>query len=347
MITFLIPSYQPNATLIELVQACLAHPVRVVVVDDGGQSAYQALFQALPPEVIVLTHPVNQGKGAALKTGFAYIQTHFGDEKDVIVTLDGDGQHRVADAMALALQARQLHKTILLGVRDFSAPQVPLKSRFGNKITRFITQFLLGFPISDTQTGLRAFTCDTLDFCLSIAQNRYDYEMNVLLNAKKAEIALKEHPIATVYIDNNASSHFNPIVDSLKIYAQIAKFAMVSLLSAGVDVALFALVYALLIDQVLIRVIVATVIARLCSSLFNYTLNKTVVFQSQSNHKQALIGYYTLVAAVLLSSASLVFILDMLTPINPVVIKIVVDGLLFVASFKIQRRVIFKEKSHE
>lgn len=343
MITFLIPSYQPNHTLIDLVHECVKHPIRVIVVDDGGQQPYKPIFDALPSSVILLTHEQNQGKGAALKTGFHYIKEHFSEEQGVVVTLDGDGQHKVSDALELAFETLKLEKTIMLGVRDFSQHDVPLKSALGNKLTRFITQFLIGSPISDTQTGLRAFTYDTLDFCLSIEQNRYEYEMNMLLGAKKHGIRLLEHPIETVYIDNNSASHFNPVLDSLKIYVQIAKFGLSSILSSVVDIGLFALVYATLKEELLFRVIIATVLARLVSSLFNYTLNKHMVFQSKGNTKQSLVYYYLLVVLVMLSSALLVYVFDVLIPISPVVIKIVVDGLLFFLSFNIQRKVIFKE----
>jgi dolichol-phosphate mannosyltransferase len=343
MITFLIPSYQPNHTLIDLVNECVQHPIRVIVVDDGGQAPFRPIFESLPAQVICLTHEVNQGKGAALKTGFQYILDHFSDERGVVVTLDGDGQHKVEDALALAKKTGQLEKAIMLGVRDFSSHDVPFKSRFGNKLTRFLTQFLIGFPISDTQTGLRAFTFDTLEFCLSIPENRYEYEMNMLLQAKKHNIHLLEHPIATVYIDNNAASHFNPVVDSLKIYLQIAKFALSSILSAVVDVSMFAFIYGLLKEDLLFRVIVATVLARIVSSMFNYTLNKTLVFQSKGDVSKSLMFYYILVVLVMLSSALLVYVFDVLIPISPIIIKVVVDGLLFFLSFNIQRRVIFKE----
>jgi glycosyltransferase involved in cell wall biosynthesis len=344
MITFLIPSYQPNHTLVDLVNECVKHPIRVVVVDDGGQSDYKPIFEALPQSVICLTHDVNQGKGAALKTGFKYIQEHFFDEQGVVVTLDGDGQHKVEDALACAQVALNKSKSIVLGVRDFSKEDVPLKSRLGNKLTRFITQFLIGAPISDTQTGLRAFTMDTIAFCLSITQNRYEYEMNMLLEAKKHGIKLLEHPIETVYIDNNSASHFNPILDSLKIYIQIAKFGLSSILSAVLDVSLFAMVYAYLQEDLLFRVIVATVIARIFSSFFNYTLNKTMVFNSKNNASKSFTYYYVLVLFIMLSSALLVYVFDVLIPISPVVIKIVVDGFLFFLSFNIQKHVIFKDE---
>jgi glycosyltransferase involved in cell wall biosynthesis len=343
MITFLIPSYQPNHTLIDLVNECVKHPIRVIVVDDGGQAAYKSIFEALPQSVICLTHEVNQGKGAALKTGFKYIQDHFSHEQGVVVTLDGDGQHKVDDALACAQVALNQSKSIVLGVRDFSCEDVPLKSRIGNKLTRFITQFLIGAPISDTQTGLRAFTMDTMPFCLSITQNRYEYEMTKLLEAKKHGIQLIEHPIETVYIDNNSASHFNPIFDSFKIYVQIAKFGLSSILSAILDVSVFAIVYANLKEDLLFRVIVATVIARVFSSIFNYTLNKTIVFNSKGNTTKSLTYYYVLVLFIMLSSALLVYVFDVLIPISPVLIKIVVDGFLFILSFNIQKRVIFKE----
>lgn len=342
MITFLIPSYQPNQTLIDLVQECIQHPVRIIVVDDGGQSTYAPIFSALPTDVIVLTHEENQGKGAALKTGFKYIKEHFSHEHGVVVTVDGDGQHKVSDALALAEHAMPLTSSIVLGVRDFSQEDVPFKSRFGNKITRFITQFLIGYPISDTQTGLRAFTLDTLDFCLSLEQNRYEYEMSMLLGAKKFKIKLHEHPIETVYIANNAASHFDPFSDSLKIYIQIGKFALSSILSSVIDVSMFAWLYASFQEDLLFRVIVATILARIVSSMFNYFMNKHVVFNSKDSGSRSFFYYYGLVVLVMLSSALLVYVFDVLIPISPVIIKVIVDGTLFFLSFNIQKKVIFK-----
>lgn len=342
MITVLIPSFQPNHTLIDLVHEFSQHNVRIVVVDDGGQSAYAPFFNALPQHVIVLNHAMNEGKGAALKTGFKYIKEHFSHEHGVVVTVDGDGQHKVSDALAVAQHALTLSSSIVLGVRDFSQEDVPFKSRFGNKLTRFITQFLIGYPISDTQTGLRAFTMDTLDFCLSIEQNRYEYEMSMLLGTKKFKIKLHEHPIATVYIENNAASHFNPFTDSLKIYVQIGKFALSSILSSVLDISIFAFVYASLKEDLLFRVIVATILARIVSSLFNYFVNKHVVFNAKESGSRSFFFYYGLVILVMLSSALLVYVFDVLIPISPVIIKVVVDGGLFFLSFNIQKKVIFK-----
>ena len=98
---------------------------------------------------------------------------------------------------------------------------IPLKSKFGNELTRLVYKLSTGIDIYDTQTGLRAFTYKLVDMMLDIEGNRYEYEMNVLLEAASSRIKMQEIEIQTIYENNNKGSHFHPIRDSLIIYRQI------------------------------------------------------------------------------------------------------------------------------
>ncbi len=117
--------------------------------------------------------------------------------------------------------------------------------RFGNTLTRVVFHFLSGGKIRDTQTGLRAFPAKLLPELLSLPGEQYEYEMMVLAHLSRQGHAPLETPIATVYIDGDRSSHFNSLLDSMRIYFMLLRFSTSSLISAGVDFAGFSLTVAL------------------------------------------------------------------------------------------------------
>ena len=216
----LIPSLSPDERLPRYVQELLAAGYgMVLVVDDGSRPEYQEIFEriALWEKCAVLHHEVNQGKGAALRTGLAYIQAHTAFRG--VVTADSDGQHTVPDTLKLTKSLTE-QKELLLGSRDFSlrSKNVPFKSRAGNRITSCLFRLLYGRWLPDTQTGLRAFGRELIDFCLSVSGDRFEYEMNQLILCAKKKIPMRAVSIETVYLDENKSSHFHPVRDAWRIY---------------------------------------------------------------------------------------------------------------------------------
>ena len=342
-ILVIIPAYQPNHRLIDLVNV-LAHDARVMqilVVNDGSSASCEPVFQEVSafPKTLVLTHPVNRGKGAALKT--ALTEALKAPLDTVAVTIDADGQHRPEDMFKVLDEAHHHPDALVLGARRFDLANVPLKSRLGNTITRAITSYLIGQRITDTQTGLRAFHRSTFESWIAIPGDRYEYEMNVLLAAGKLGIRLIEVPIETVYLDNNAASHFNPVLDSIRIYRRILRFSLSSLFSTGADLGLFTvLVYTLKVSD---PIFWATVLARAVSVNLNFTLNKTLVFRSQAAWSVALIKYYGLALIQMLASYLLVKGVYVLVDRQVVLIKIVVDFSLFFVSYWIQKHYIFTQ----
>ena len=217
----LIPALAPGAELIDYLQALSdAQLGQLVVVDDGSGPDYAPIFAlaAQIPGCTVLRHEQNRGKGDALKTGLRYFQElPDRSEYNGVVTADADGQHSVADVTALCRAMRD-ETGLWLGVRDFSLDHVPAKSRFGNKLTRSIFHIFYHVTISDTQTGLRGYPNCMTERLLGCPGSRYEYETKMLILCAEEHIPIHEVPIETIYLNDNASSHFNPIKDSYRIY---------------------------------------------------------------------------------------------------------------------------------
>ena len=288
----IIPAYQPDLNLVKLVRLVHAKSdLHIIVVDDGSDADKKVIFDKLEGLATVLSHEHNQGKGQALKTAYAYILERgtYGS----IVTADADGQHKIWDIFRVVNQSQEHPGTLILGARAFSG-KVPLRSAFGNKLTRFLFKQQTGVAVSDTQTGLRAFTTNLLPFMLEVDGQRYEYEMNVLLAASKS-FPIVEVPIETVYINDNEGSHFRPIRDGLMIYKDMFKFALSSLSSFIVDYLVYAFfLFVMMAVPISLRILLANGIARVTSSIFNYSTNKHLVFKNKDSVAKTGSGYFGL-----------------------------------------------------
>lgn len=334
----LIPAYKPTDSLVTLVQSLIesSEIYKVVLVDDGGGQVYDQIFKKLCEleKIDLFSHVVNLGKGRSIKSGLNYILAKYPNCTGV-VTADADGQHLPKDIISVA-RATSEDSTydIILGSRVFGS-DVPLRSRLGNLVTSKIFKFLVGLNVRDTQTGLRGFNPQTLLRLLTINGERYEYETNMLLEAKSQNWKLKEIPISTVYIENNKSSHFNPITDSMKIYFLIFRFLSSSLLSSSFDFALFAL-----FTQSSFPILNAMLLSRFISGWVNFYLNRNLVFKSHSSIYVALARYWSLVLAMGLLSSTIVTALGQFIP-NVLTAKLLVECVLFIASFSIQKEFVF------
>lgn len=355
-IAIVIPSLNPDEKLLEVVDAVLYKGFKtIIVVNDGSSSEYDKYFERIGKhkECTVLKHYKNLGKGRALKTAFNYFMNTY--PKYVgLITVDADNQHHIDDIVncAKALEANSFssnNNSLILGCRDFDSENVPNRSKLGNKITRSVFKILCGIKISDTQTGLRALPTELVTEFLDIDGERYEYETNMLIEAKQKKYNFQEIKIKTIYIEDNKSSHFNPIKDSIKIYLLIFKhlfrFGIIGGLSTIIDLGLFTLfMYWFRYLSPKEKILLSTLIARIFSSLFNYFSNSQVVFNNTSNKKVTMVKYYILAViqmsvsylAVLSISSSMLFLYS-------TAIKVLVDFALFIISFHIQREWVFKK----
>lgn len=335
--TVLIPAYKPSETLIHLVEELLRRGApRIVVVDDGGGAEFAPIFERLQtmPRCEVLRHAVNLGKGRALKTGLNHILLHHRDSAGV-VTCDADGQHSPEDVVRLGEQLAQSPRALLLGSRSF-AGDVPLRSRVGNLITRYVFYYVVGKKLTDTQSGLRGIPLSLIPELLRLSGEQYEYEMNMLMLAKERDVDIREVPISTIYLDNNLSSHFNPLFDSMKIYFVLLRYGFTSFLTALLDQLIFFIAF-----RSGVAVAPGIVLARLLSSIFNLSMNKTFVFQSRARLPGLILKYYTTMAVAGTIVYAMIQFLTESFGWGVITAKITVESVLFLATFVVQRDYVF------
>lgn len=217
-----IPSYMPNEKLIGLVDDLHSRGFTIVVVNDGSSPDKDVIFDAVSSKATVVHHDVNRGKGAAIKTGLKYIKKHH-PQPCVIVTADSDGQHLPDDIEKVCKNALAHPDFFIIGSRNVNIESPP-KSSFGNYVIRHIFYYVTLRTIHDTQSGLRAFSDSFLDRLILIKGDRYEYEMKVLLNLVKSHIPIAEVPVHTIYFDNNSSTHFRVMRDSLRILREVFRY---------------------------------------------------------------------------------------------------------------------------
>ena len=347
-VIIIIPAYRPDAKLVALAKELAAAGYGgIVVVDDGSGENSRAVFDAVRPLVdAILVHEVNRGKGAALKTAFAFIRCRY-PEAAAAVTVDADGQHRPADILAVARTAVRHPGALTVGVRAFSG-RVPLRSRFGNAWSRWTFFLLTRIWISDTQTGLRGIPAKFFRRMLCIPGSRYEYEMRMLADARNYDEEPVEVPIETVYLEGNASSHFHPVRDALRTQWALVMFCVSSVLAFAIDNGLFALAMAVMDRRGGSRgleVAAALAISRFVSANFNYFYNRFFVFHS--GRQGSFLRYWGLVAAIAALSCAGTELAASLFNVNGswvTFLKIAVDTLLFVLSYVVQKRWIFKNR---
>lgn len=352
-IPLIIPAYEPDERFIDLAKTLNDSKVdKVIVVDDGSGKEYQTVFgrveEILGNKCVMLSHDVNKGKGAALKTAFSYVIDYIPTAQGV-VTADSDGQHDVDSIISIQNALCSEKDKLILGVRRFDGESIPWKSRFGNTLTRSIFKYVSGREVTDTQTGLRGIPRTFLDEILNIEGDRFEYEMRMLLDCiEKHEFA--EVPIRTIYESkDNHQTHFNPVLDSIRIYrvlgAKFLRYIVSSLSSCVIDLTLFYL-FTILFKNSELCIMYSTISARVLSATYNCIFNYKIVFDSRTRMRSAVIRYTLLAIVQMLTSGALVTVaVRILLFVPKVIVKAVVDTALFFVSYKIQQKYVFGESN--
>ena len=342
-VSVIIPSLDPDKRLADVVNALRREGFTdIILVDDGSKPENKAYFPT-GSDITLLTHAVNRGKGAALKTALTYVAENRPATRGA-VTCDGDGQHLAGDVKKVCLAMLETGSYVL-GVRDFSLPDVPRKSRIGNHASSAALALVSGVKIRDTQTGLRAVPKDLLLPMTRVRGERFEYETNVLLELKAMHASYAQVTIETVYLDSNKGSHFRPFADTLRIASLLLAYIGSSLAAFAADVLLFSLFHSVFSCGV----ILSTVIARTLSSALNFALNRSVVFHSDASLVRSALKYYALAVPVMLISAFGVKGLAVLLGLDSgssavTLLKIIVDFVLFLINFRLQKFWIFRNK---
>lgn len=364
-----IPSLKPDEKLIKLVNDINGSELlnmieSILIVDDGSGDAYSDCFKRCGElGCVILRHEVNRGKGAALKTAASYIRDAFGKDYGMI-TADSDGQHLPKDIIKVAKDMEENPDSLVLGVRKFGKG-TPAKSLFGNRLTSLIFKLICGIWVPDTQTGLRGIPPSLMAVSANEEGDRYEYEMNILMDACLTN-KFYYTPIETVYHDDNKGSHFRPLRDGVRVYGRFIRFLLASVGGFVVDILLFSLLTAALpafslegggvfpvfmtgnvpgdIDSA--RIMLATIIARICSGAVNFLLNKHIAFKSDEKTSAEAVRYFVLFVCQMLVSGICTAIITKVLKIAAFA-KIIVDVVLFFISFRIQRAWVFRKRTEK
>jgi glycosyltransferase involved in cell wall biosynthesis len=333
----LIPAYEPDAKLVRLVESIRFRAPRlaIVVADDGSGPDYASVFTAcrsLGCEVI--GHDTNRGKGFTLKEGFAHIVRAY--PADDVVCADCDGQHTLEDILRVAAAVGGQGDGMVLGARQF-AGDVPVRSRFGNSVTRMVFGAATGRHLQDTQTGLRGYASNMLGWLQTVPGDRFEYELELLLAAERLGIPVSEIPIETVYLHGNESSHFRTFADSARVYVPVLKFSASSLAAFALDTTVFFAMMGTTGNLPL-----SIVAARSISAFANFSANRSLVFGDAGRSKWSAAGRYAVLAgSILLANIAVMSLLTERFSVPLVPAKFLTEILLFIASYQAQRRFVF------
>ena len=352
----LVPAYEPDTKMLTLIDELKTKGFEIVVVDDGSGADYEDIFEKAEQKAVVLTHNTNKGKGAALKTGLNYIYKYMAysetektatgtvrtsGKDSVIVTVDADGQHTPDDALRIAKISEAKNGALVLGSREFTG-DVPARSMVGNTITRHVYSLATGVDIRDTQTGLRAFGRCMIPELLEIEGERYEYEINVLLELAREGRPIIEEDIETVYIEDNKSSHFDTIKDSFKIYKEIIKFSASSFIGFLIDyIAFAALMLTTGAAGLAHGLIISNIGARVLSSVANYSINRKLVFKSKAKVMTSALQYFLLAGIILIGNTIVLSTFTGTLGMNSMLAKVLTEMLFFFISWTVQKYVIF------
>ena len=344
----LIPTYNPTERIIEVVRSLISAGFeRLIIVDDGSRPECSPIFAALAdmPQCTLLHHDVNRGKGRGLKTGFAYILEHM-PECSGVVTTDDDGQHSPEDILRCAEKMEQSGRAVL-GARDFTGDDVPPRSRFGNNCTRFVFRALCGIRITDTQTGLRALPISYLPALAKLSGERFEYETNMLLYCKRHHIPMAEVPISTIYIEDNAGSHYHPVRDSLRIGLILCRCLLTSAAGLLAGLAVFWY-FTLCVSYVpfppLPWIWMGLISSYFVSGLIVFSSHHTDASQSGVDMQRESSRYSAVTALQCILSGLLLSFLDTVFPAVPLLpAKAVLDCVLFPCFSRLQDRISFSQ----
>ena len=359
--TVVIPSYNPDVKLSMLVDELIMSGFSdIIIIDDGsdfGIRNVETTFEYVrkKAECTILHHPANLGKGMALKTGFKFCM-HNRSKDTIVVTTDDDGQYSVDDiCKCLEVYEEKYEKNyaelpVLIASRDFKASAYPAKRYIINKIAGVAMTYLCGVDVKDVQTGLRLIPVQYMKKLLEISGDRFEYEINMLVELKYNNIKTVEHIISMEKETTIRHADYNPIWDICRLIAVMLKYAASSLAATALDVAVFYGII-LMMDDTLMHIdksagmLWATFVARIVSSTFNCIVNKRTVFKSDEPMKRVIVKFYIFSLLRAGFSYGMVlgvsYLLGSYADTATVIVKLIVDLILFFAGYGIQKKFIF------
>lgn len=337
----IIPCYKPTSKLKNILEKISPKIDNIILVDDGNSAKKKRYLVNLIKKKLnikLLSHPINLGKGASIKTALSYIMNNFKNFKGCVV-VDADGQHHNLDILKILTilkKNKEKNSFLILGHRNFSK-DIPFKSYIGNKLSNIIYSYLLNFKFLDTQTGLRGFNKNFAEASMKIIENRFEFETEQLILARQTASKIQQLPIQTIYFNKNKETSFNPILDSFKIYFLVLRQLFISLLVSIID---FIIFFKISNTE---NVIESNLIARSIIILLQFYLFKKFVYKDNLKNYDALIIYSLFVFIMGYISSLLQINLSEVYEINKNFSKIIIESGLFLINFSFIKTIVFRK----
>jgi glycosyltransferase involved in cell wall biosynthesis len=211
-----IPAFQAAPSVGDVVRRTRALMPDVLVVDDGSRDGTADAARAAGAEVV--SHPVNRGKGAALVTAFRVL---FARGCEAVVTVDADGQH-LPEEIPKLMEAARGGASLVLGTRDHLFREMVPARRLANRLSSVAISWAAGRPLSDVQTGFRLYARPLLE-ATGFRESRFDAESAVVIRAARLGFTIATVPVRLGFADGRTTSHFRPLVDSLRIARSVVR----------------------------------------------------------------------------------------------------------------------------
>lgn len=219
----IIPAYNEEKIIGEVLEELFSRGLKLVIIDDGSiDRTYQIarnILDSNPGRGYLYKHPINRGLGATLKTG---IEVSLAKGADIMVTFDADGQHNPDDILPVCQPIIRGHADVVIGVRDFD--DMPGVKKVSNQLMNLITRIFYGASVKDSQSGLRAFNRNAA-VALDIESREYGISSEIIMEIKHKELKMEEVPIETIYTDYAMAKGTNLKV-GIKILVRMIKDAL-------------------------------------------------------------------------------------------------------------------------
>jgi len=209
----LVPTYNNASTIKKVIDDIKCFTDDIIVINDGSTDSTLEIISVMDG-IDIVTHPVNKGKGMALRTGFKHA---YSKGFKYAITIDSDGQHFANDIPLFLEKIKENQNAIIIGARNMGQAGIPRKSSFGHKFSNFWFKLETGIKAPDTQSGFRLYPLEPLQK-IKFYTTKYEFEVEVIVRAAWKGVAIESVPIKVYYPPaGERVSHFRPFKDFTRI----------------------------------------------------------------------------------------------------------------------------------